>query len=146
MSLDTKTIADRLQTEPRILRRFLRDPKSTFTAVGSGSRYTFTETDLPELERRFGDWMGNRPAATRPATPVSLQRQDEAAAQRLRDEQVWAEEDASRGGPLVMADIRDPRVRKAVQQKARRWDARLEERLMAAGLHISQMRDRKVAV
>jgi len=146
MSLDTKTIANRLQTEPRILRRFLRDPKSTFTAVGSGSRYVFTETDIPELERRFSDWMGNRPAATRPATPAILRQCDEAAAQRLKDEAVWADEDRDRGGPLVMADIRDPRVRKAVQSKARLWDARLEERLMAAGLHISQMPDRRVAV
>jgi hypothetical protein len=51
---------------------------------------------------------------------------------------VWAEEDAIRGGPLVMADIRDPKVRAAVRAKAAAQEARLNSRLLAKGLHITQ--------
>lgn len=135
--MDTKVIASMLGTDTRVLRRFLRDPKSTFKAVGSGSRYEFTESDLPELTRRFQDWIGNK-QPMRP--PVTLKVVDSAEEQRKRDMEVWAEEDARRGGPLVMADIRDPKVRRAVRAKADEWDRRLNERLLASGMHISQRR------
>lgn len=129
--MDTKSVAVALGTEPRILRRFLRDPGSTFKAVGSGARYEFTEADMPELERRFNQWAGNKQTArvAIPRKPVN-----EAQEQLKRDLAVWAEE-----GPVVMEDIRDPRVRRSVQRTAARQNAWLEERLMACGLHISQM-------
>lgn len=128
--MDTKTIAQLLDTEPRILRRFLRDPRSTFQSVGSGARYEFTEADIPELSRRFSEWKGNKqtPHVTTPARKV-----DTFESQRKRDEAVWAEE-----GPVVIADIRKPGVRARVKAEAARREARLEELLMASGLHISQ--------
>lgn len=138
--MDTKTIACALGTEPRILRRFLRDPKSTFQAVGSGSRYTFTEADIPELERRFQDWMGNK-QATRP-TPIFRVTVDPEEAQRLRDEAVWAE-DASH--LVKLEDLRDPRVRARVRAKAAAQERRLNELLLAVGLHLSQRQGRLAA-
>lgn len=131
--MDTKAVAEAIGTEPKILRRFLRDPRSTFRAVGSGARYDFTENDIPELSRRFADWAGTKP--TRPTIP----RVSTPDRQRERDAEVWAEE-----GPVVIADIRDPRVRARVRSIAAAQEARLNERLMAAGMHISQQR--RVAV
>lgn len=142
--MDTKAVAAHLGTEPKILRRFLRDPQSTFKAVGSGSRYEFTASDLPEVERRFNNWLGTKTPRTTPIVVVSnVDRQAD------RDREVWAEEQAKRDdrglGPLVLDDLRDPRVQARVRAKAGMWERRLNERLMAAGLHISQMRDRVVA-
>lgn len=132
MAIDTKTVATALGTEPKILRRFLRDPKSTYAAVGSGSRYNFTENDLPELTRRFQEWSGNKAAR-----PVVVRVPQDENTQREKDIAVWEEE-----GPVAMADIRDPRVRRRVKDIAAAQMARLDERLMAVGLHISQMRYR----
>jgi hypothetical protein len=129
-TIDTKAVAAALGTEPKVLRRFLRDPKSTYAAVGSGSRYNFTENDLPELTRRFQEWSGNK--ASRPV--VVRVPQDENT-QREKDIAVWEEE-----GPVFMADIRDPRVRRRVKAIAAAQMARLDERLLAAGLHVSQRR------
>lgn len=136
--MDTKAVAVMLGTETRILRRFLRDPRSTFKAVGSGSRYEFTEADIPELQRRFNDWLGTK-QANRPAVVLKTV-VDSAEAQRERDRAVWEEE-----GPVYLPDLRSPGVRAEVRAKAREWDARLQERLMAAGLHISQMQNRRLA-
>jgi len=131
-TIDTKTVAAALGTEPKVLRRFLRDPKSTYAAVGSGSRYNFTENDLPELTRRFQEWSGNK--ASRPAVIRVPQDED---TKREKDMAVWEEE-----GPVFMADLRDPRVRRRVKEIAQAQMDRLDERLMAAGLHISQLRYR----
>jgi hypothetical protein len=131
-SIDTKAVASALGTEPKILRRFLRDPKSTYAAVGSGSRYDFTENDLPELTRRFQEWAGNK--ASRPVTVRVAPDED---TQRLKDEAVWEEE-----GPIFLDDIRNPQVRNRVKAIAAAQMARLDERLLAAGLHISQLRYR----
>lgn len=134
--MDTKAVATLLGTETRILRRFLRDPRSTFKAVGSGSRYEFTEADIPEVERRFNDWLGTK-QANRP-TVVLKSVADTIESQREKDRAVWEEE-----GPVFLPDLRDPKVLAQVRRKAKTWDDRLQERLMAAGLHISQMQGRQ---
>jgi hypothetical protein len=131
-TIDTKAVAAALNTEPKILRRFLRDPKSTYAAVGSGSRYNFTNSDLPELSRRFQEWLGNK--ASR---PVTIRIQPDEDTRREKDIAVWEEE-----GPILMEDIRKPGVRKRVQDVAAAQMARLDERLMAVGLHVSQLRYR----
>lgn len=143
--MDTKVVANLLGTETRVLRRFLRDKKSTFKAVGSGSRYDFTETDVPELQRRFQDWMGNKqPLRTTPSAPVVMTPADAAKAQLEKDMAVWAEE-ATNGVPIVLEDLRKPRVLAKVRATARAQEARLNERLLAAGLHLAQARYRDAA-
>ena len=132
--MDTKAVAEILRTESRILRRFIRDKKSTFQAVGSGSRYDFPESDLPELKRRFAEWAGNRQLARPQTTTTNKTPVDPEKVQRERDEAVWAEE-----GPVVMKDIRDPRVLAQVRAVARAQERRLNDRLLAAGRHISQL-------
>jgi len=132
--VDTKEVASHLKTDPKTLRRYLRSSSCTFKPVGSGGRYTFTRADLEELSRGFADWSKgkNVSPARIPAPRPAADDQD------ARDRAVWAEEDAIRGGPLVMADIRDPKVRAAVRAKAAAQEARLNSRLLAKGLHITQ--------
>lgn len=136
--MDTKEVATRLCTETRILRRFLRDAGSGWQTVGSGSRYTFKEEQLEDLGQAFTTWLRARPSgrATQDNTP---NRQD------LRDQEVWAEEAEARrraghDEKLTLPDIRDPRVRADVRRRQLEQEARLEQRLMAAGLHITQLR------
>lgn len=137
--MDTKAVAELLGTDTRVLRRFIRDavkrnPQSTLQTVGSGARYEFTEADIPELQAGFTEWANKRNVGRSPVpgekTPVDRQ-----AEQRRQDEAVWAEE----GLVPMLEDIRDPRVRRRVQAKAQLWDSRLNDRLLAAGLHLSQM-------
>jgi DNA-binding transcriptional MerR regulator len=141
--MDTAEAAEKLGTTPRVLRQFLRSGHSTFAPVGSGARYDFTEKDLKTLERRFAAWNADgkpRPDNAKKPKTRSGAKSTKADRQRLRDEQEWAEE-----GPVTLEDIRDPRVRARVQADARAAEDRLMLRLMAAGLHITQLGDRKSA-
>ena len=61
-TVPTKAAAEACGTTPRTLRVFLRASKD-YEAVGSGSRYAFTEADLPELKTRFAAWVAARDAA-----------------------------------------------------------------------------------
>jgi hypothetical protein len=116
---------------------------STFVAVGSGARYDFTSKDLPTLERRFTEWQGAgkpRPDSAKKAKPKSDKPRAKVDVQRERDEAEWAEE-----GPVVLEDIRDPRVRARVKLNAKACEDRLMMLLMAKKLHITQLGDRKTA-
>jgi hypothetical protein len=143
--MDTTEVADLIGTTPRTLRQFLRSPMSTFVAVGSGARYDFSSNDVPTLKRRFTEWQGAgkpRPDSEKKskAKATGNGSRPKADVQRERDEAEWAEE-----GPVVLADIRDPRVRARVKAAAQAAEDRLMLRLMAAGLHITQLGDRKSA-
>lgn len=143
--MNTAEVADKLGTTPRVLRVFLRSSYSTFAAVGSNSRYDFNESELATLHKRFKEWDAKggkaktttakkkRPKATTPARKTSPE-----VEQRRRDEAVWAEEE-----DIVLPDIRDPRVRADVRRRAAAQEAQLELLLLKAGLHITQMGDRR---
>lgn len=135
--MDTTEVAAHLGTTPRRLRQFLRSEGSTFKAVGSGSRYDFTLTDMPALNSRFHAWNGTKAAPT-----MRLVTAPRSHAPQDKDREVWAEEDTERGGPLVLDDIRRPEVRAKVRRIAEAQERRLEQRLLAVGLHITQMRVR----
>jgi hypothetical protein len=140
--VDTAHVAQQLETTTRLLRQFLRSPGSTFVSVGSGARYEFNESDLPTLAKRFNDWRANgktRNISKVPATPKSPSR-GRTSNRADKDRKTWEEE-----GPVKLEDIRDPRVRLRVKQDAEAAEARLMLRLMAAGLHITQLGDRKSA-
>ncbi len=139
--MDTTAVAAHLGTTPRKLRQFLRSDASTYVAVGSGARYDFTDDDLATISRRFADWSGSptptpAPVPVRPSAAISGRR-----SQRDIDAEVWAEE-----GPVDMPDIRNPAVRAAVRRVAEAQEARLDQQLLAAGLHITQMNVRAQAV
>lgn len=140
--MNTKDVADYLGIPTRELRQFLRSPMSTFVAVGSGARYTFEKSDLPTLEKKYREWSKRgrpkvRKAQTRVSTPPTPA-VDPATAQLERDREVWDEEP-----PVILADIRDPRVRAEVRAIAQEQEARLEMALMRAGLHVTQLGDRR---
>jgi hypothetical protein len=131
--MDTKEAADKIGTTPRRLRQFLRSKKSTYVAVGSTSRYDFEETEIPELERRFKRWADGKvqPMPKHEAGAVK------AASREERDKQVWAAETFA-GSVPILADLRDPGVLARVRRIARAQEDRLNQLLLAKGLHISQ--------
>jgi len=140
--MDTAQVAAELGTTARTLRVFLRSAHSTFRAVGSGARYEFTDRELPTLKKRFAEWQ--KAGKPRPsATPTKSEAKTRKSAPKLsnrekRDRQVWAEE-----GDVKIPDIRDPRVRARALADAAAAEDRLMLRLMAAGLHITQLGDKR---
>lgn len=136
--MDTNEIAQRLNTSPRQLRAFLRSPISTFVAVGSGARYEFDARDLPMLTKKFTEWQAaGKPKPVPTPGRIPKPRVSEESISD-RDQATWDEE-----GPVVLPDIRDPRVLARVRQAERGRAERLEMRLMALGLHVSQLGDRR---
>jgi hypothetical protein len=132
--VDTKEVAEQLGTDPKIFRRFLRSV-GPVALVGSGGRYQFTKADLPHLRELFEKWAKGK--KVKPSAP----RQRPPANDRLaRDRAVWEEESQ----PIILEDIRDPLVRARVRAEAKRQEDRLEARLLARGLHITQWHVRRV--
>lgn len=133
--MDTKEVAQQLETSARTLRQFLRSPLSTFVPVGSGGRYDFTERELPTIAKRFAEWQSAgkpRPTANGKSKP-KINRVSARVKQREQDEATWQEE-----GSVVIEDIRDPRVRVRVRADAEAAENRLMEMLIAKGLHVFQ--------
>lgn len=137
--MDTTEVAELLGTTPRILRQFLRSSISSYVAVGSGSRYEFTEKDVPTITRRFAEWTGAGKPKPEATTPKAT-RKTGPPAKSDADEATWIEE-----GPIVLEDIRDPRVRRRVQAAAQAAEDRLAQLLLAKGLHITQLGDREAS-
>jgi hypothetical protein len=132
--MDTTEVARRLNTTPRQLRAFLRSSYSTFVAVGSGARYDFTEDEIPTIEKRFTAWR----ADGRPRPEPKPQGSSRATVNKVKDQlhkdaQVWAEEP-----PVVLEDLRDPRVRAQVRANAEAAENRLAMLLLSKGLHVAQ--------
>jgi hypothetical protein len=120
-----KEAAAELGTDGRTLRRFLRTPDSGFTPVGSGGSYSFSTADMPKLKTAFSKWN------TRPSRN---------AVKTARDGQPLITD-----APGVSARVANSKARKdraTVQKLTTERLDRLEAALKAAGLHISQMRDR----
>ena len=127
--MNTNEVAAQLGTDPKTLRRFIRSDACPFPAVGSGGRYSFDAKDIPALQQEFNRWLSGQ------ESPIKRKRTK--MTQYDKDQQVWEEE-----GPVIIPDIRNPRVRADVRRRAAERAQRLDEMLMVAGLHISQWRDR----
>lgn len=132
--VDTKAVAEELGTDAKILRRFLRSVGPVET-VGSGGRYAFTKADLPHLKELFQKWAKGKNVSPSPSPKPRPPANDQIS----RDRAVWAEDPR----PIILEDIRDPCVRATVRAIAAEQEARLEARLLARGLHITQWRHRK---
>jgi hypothetical protein len=63
-TVPTKAAAEACETNPKLLRQFLRASKD-YEAVGSGGRYAFEVDELPMLKTRFGAWVAEREAAAK---------------------------------------------------------------------------------
>lgn len=127
-TLDCKKVASTLNTEPRKLRRFLRED-STYMNVGQGGRYKFTYADLEMLRERFTLWQEG--VNTRRAKRNTTGLMNNSAVK------VAAEEEAE---PAV---IEIPKCTPALRKLEAEQIARLERRLRECGLHVTQMKDRR---
>jgi hypothetical protein len=118
-SYDTKAAAERIGTTPKKLRQFLRsDP--TFRNAGAGGKYAFSDADLVVLEKRFN---AKAPAAEAKARTPRRQVKD--------TDFILTTDQLHRGLTRSERERRDAASRERVD--------RLEARLRAAGLHLSQM-------
>jgi hypothetical protein len=120
-TLSTKAVAEHLDTEPRTLRRFLRDDP-TYRNAGSGGRYAFTERDLGTLSKRFDKWLAGVDARRAKRDTTGLQNRPK----------------ASDVEPEV---IMIPRCTPALRAKERDQIAWLQARLAECGLAVPQMRE-----
>jgi hypothetical protein len=64
-----KQVATRIGTDAKQLRKFFRDPKSGYDAVGQGGRYDFPEADVAEIKKAFDAWEATKTRRNR--TPQS---------------------------------------------------------------------------
>lgn len=126
--MNTTDVASKLETTPKVLRRFLRqDP--TYNNAGAGGRYDFADKDMPTLKKRFNDWLSknaNRPRGAKVNSKRRLSKGDN------RSDII----------PVEKIRSRNPRDRAAIRAAAEARVDRLEEMLKASGLHISQMKER----
>lgn len=62
-TLTTTEVAAELGTDPRTLRKFLRDSRGEGKAVvGKGARYSFEKREIRSLKSQFGKWLAAREA------------------------------------------------------------------------------------
>lgn len=61
-TLTTREVADKVGTDPKTLRMFLR-ASNDYEAVGSGSRYSFTAKDVAPMKAKFTKWAAEREVA-----------------------------------------------------------------------------------
>lgn len=66
-TLAAKQVAALLNTDAKTLRQFFRSAASTTEAVGSGGRYEFLETDVPQIQSEFATWSETKTKRGRPA-------------------------------------------------------------------------------
>jgi hypothetical protein len=119
-TLSTKTVAETIGTEPRTLRRFLRDDP-TYRNAGSGGRYVFTERDMPTLRKRFDKWVAG--------VEARRAKRDTSGLQNRRT--------ASQEEPEVIVI---PRCTPELRRLEREQVAWLQMRLRECGLSVPQMR------
>lgn len=149
--MDSRAVAAALGTDAKTLRRFLREPSTSFTPVGSGGRYSFTPADVDAIRVEFAPWAERQAArmAAKAPVPSAGTRGTKSPRQAVltqldRDRMVW-EEEARLSGEPILQDLRDPRVRARVRAQAQAAEDRLMQQLREAGLHVAQMRDRAAA-
>lgn len=128
--MNAKEAADKIGTDAKTLRRFIRSGKSTFKAVGSGDRYEFEEKDIPTLRMRFEEW---RQSPSRGARLAPNTRSDKG----LYKVKKFVDQDEPM--PVSMLGKQMTRAQREARDIASRARVdRLEAQLRASGKHISQ--------
>lgn len=82
-ALDVKTIASRLGTEGRFVRRYLRSASSSFKPVGTGNQYRFRELDFPTIEKEFRAYQNRSTKADTSTTNTRKKKSAPAATQAV---------------------------------------------------------------
>ncbi|ULE34364.1 hypothetical protein [Mycobacterium sp. IDR2000157661] len=86
-TLTTRQVADKVGTDPKTLRTFLRASKD-YEAVGSGSRYEFTAKDVGPMKAKFAKWVKEREAARAAKADAKI------AAEKVETPEAVANDDA----------------------------------------------------
>lgn len=131
--MNTREAADKLNTDAKRLRRFLR-ADNTYRNAGHGGRYEFTEKDIPTLQKRFAKWAGADDAKKKKPAPEASAKSDRREAPGRREVPAMAEVVAR-----IPANKLPDAVRAERDRLSRERVDRLEKRLIATGLHISQI-------
>lgn len=121
-ALTSKMVATALSTEPRTLRRFLRDDP-TYRNAGSGGRYAFTTRDMDTLKKRFAAWQLGVEARR-------AKRDTSGLVNKPKTQEVEPD------------NIEIPKCTPALRKLEREQIERLDARLKECGLHITQLKDR----
>lgn len=58
--LSTAEVAERLETDPRTLRRFLRSESSPLEPVGKGKRYVVDSKSFKLVQKAYTAWASNK--------------------------------------------------------------------------------------
>jgi hypothetical protein len=124
--MNTSDVAERLNTTPKTLRRFLRGD-ATYANAGSGGKYDFQECDMPTLAKRFGKWSSKSRTTPEKSADVSTPRR----VREVRD----SVDDAVN---VHVVRTADPRTRAQIRKLAAERDQHLRQLMIDAGLHISQ--------
>jgi hypothetical protein len=124
--MNTSVVAERLNTTPKTLRRFLRGD-ATYANAGSGGKYDFQESDIPTLAKRFGKWSSKSRLAPAKSADVSTPRRVREVKDSV-DDAVY---------PHVIRS-NDPVTRRRVRKLAIERENHLRQLMIDAGLHISQ--------
>jgi hypothetical protein len=106
-TVPTKAAAEACNTNPKLLRQFLRASKD-YQAVGSGGRYAFEVDELPALKTRFDAWLAEREAAAKARAEADKAAQDEKPA----DEPTPADDEADEPTEEKPAPAKPARGRK----------------------------------
>ena len=65
--MSTRDVADKLNTDPKTLRRFLRSQEK---GVGAGGRYGFEPQQIGNLKKQFTAWQKEREAQAAEKEPA----------------------------------------------------------------------------
>ena len=82
-TLAAKQVATELGTDAKTLRQFFRSPASTVEAVGSGGRYEFNASDVPQIKAEFEAWKAGHAARGSKRTGEGGSKRGRAAAQEI---------------------------------------------------------------
>jgi hypothetical protein len=118
--MDVKRAAEALDTDPKRLRQFLRSD-AKYKSPGAGGRYDLSGFSVDELREAYDLW-------AKVSTPRTA---------RVEPETTDDADEHDESPPLPVGASRDE-VRAHAAQRV----ARLEEKLRANGLHLSQLKDR----
>ena len=70
-TLTTAQAAEKLETTPRELRKFLRSITEKDSQPGKGSRWVLEARDVTKFKKQFADWQAARAEKVEEATPDS---------------------------------------------------------------------------
>ena len=121
--MTTREVADKIGTDPKTLRRFLRTPQSTFPAAGQGGRYSFVQKDMGLLKKKFTAWQKAEVAAREARAAAKVKKEAKAEAAPVKGS---GKGEAPQAPTFTSRELAEQRV------------DRLETMLKARGTHISQ--------